>query len=260
MADVFMPFYESMRDIAEKLSKEDAYDYIMACADYYFDGTEPELDGMVDIAFTAVRHSLDKRRKLVSNQKKRVNKRWHGNAKDDAADADDQPVDTDSAPEDTNSNPVDTSENPVSTNETPVSDIDTDKDKDKDKDNEEDNDKHKDKDNSCAVAQCVSQEPAPKRFVPPSHADVTEYAIERGDPPSQVDAFIDHYTSNGWRVGGKSPMKDWKASWRQWMRRRKSGDFSGSHQTEYKQPLRKWDDVPVTRVEDDWLEGYDLGN
>lgn len=55
------------------------------------------------------------------------------------------------------------------------------------------------------------------RFVPPTLDEVKEYCRERGN---NVDAemFIDHYTANGWLVGGKSKMKDWKASVRTWER------------------------------------------
>lgn len=37
--------------------------------------------------------------------------------------------------------------------------------------------------------------------------------------PSQVaSAFYDYFKSNGWKVGGKAPMKDWKAAARNWCR------------------------------------------
>ena len=55
----------------------------------------------------------------------------------------------------------------------------------------------------------------PKRkFVKPTIEQVADYCRERGN---SVDAerFIDHYTSNGWKVGG-NPMKDWKAAVRTW--------------------------------------------
>src|SRR5262249_21992676 len=50
----------------------------------------------------------------------------------------------------------------------------------------------------------------PKRFKPPTVAEVAAYCRERGN---SVDAekFVDHYTSKGWVVG-RSPMKDWKAA------------------------------------------------
>ena len=55
------------------------------------------------------------------------------------------------------------------------------------------------------------------RFRPPSLEDVEAYCRERRnlvDP----QAFIDYYTSNGWRVG-RNPMKDWKAAVRTWERK-----------------------------------------
>lgn len=64
--------------------------------------------------------------------------------------------------------------------------------------------------------------PTRKKFVPPSLEEVTEYIRERG---SRVDpqGFLDFYASKGW-MGGRSPMKDWKAacrraeSWERWSR------------------------------------------
>ena len=58
----------------------------------------------------------------------------------------------------------------------------------------------------------------PKRFRKPTVADVTAFVQEHH---LNVDAetFIDHYQSNGWRVGGKSPMKCWKSAVRNWHRR-----------------------------------------
>ncbi len=54
------------------------------------------------------------------------------------------------------------------------------------------------------------------RFVPPTLEEVQEYCWER---QNNVDPqkFIDHYSSNGWKVG-RNPMKDWKAAVRTWER------------------------------------------
>lgn len=54
------------------------------------------------------------------------------------------------------------------------------------------------------------------RFIPPSVEEVEEYCRERNN---DIDAqhFIDYYASNGWRVG-KNPMKDWRATVRNWER------------------------------------------
>ena len=56
-----------------------------------------------------------------------------------------------------------------------------------------------------------------KCFIKPTLEEVAAYCIERRngvDPQS----FIDHYISNGWRVG-KVPMKDWRAAVRTWEKR-----------------------------------------
>lgn len=69
-----------------------------------------------------------------------------------------------------------------------------------------------------------------KRFTPPSREQVQEYIAEKG---YQVDAerFVDYYTSNGWRVG-KNPMKDWKATVRNWNRKEQDGHSNSDNQSD----------------------------
>jgi hypothetical protein len=86
--------------------------------------------------------------------------------------------------------------------------IPTDTDSDSDTDTDADSDT--DVNNTVVV---------PKRttFVPPSIADVQNYADEKGlkiDP----EQFVDFYASKGWLVG-KSKMKDWRAAVRNWCKR-----------------------------------------
>ncbi|KZE77507.1 hypothetical protein AV926_14125 [Myroides marinus] len=52
-------------------------------------------------------------------------------------------------------------------------------------------------------------------FKKPTIQEIQEYCFERNN---QVDPekFFDHYESNGWMIGGKSKMKDWKAAIRTW--------------------------------------------
>lgn len=55
---------------------------------------------------------------------------------------------------------------------------------------------------------------------PQSVEDVCEYFRHLGlNGRSEIEAekFFDHYTANGWKVG-KNPMKDWKATARNWKR------------------------------------------
>ncbi len=56
----------------------------------------------------------------------------------------------------------------------------------------------------------------PMRFCKPSIEEIREYCHERNNT---IDAqhFMDHYEANGWVVG-KTAMKDWKATVRNWER------------------------------------------
>ncbi len=59
-----------------------------------------------------------------------------------------------------------------------------------------------------------------QKFVKPTLEQAGLYFYELGSDTCQDDAhrFIDHYESNGWKVGGRSAMKDWKAAIRTWYR------------------------------------------
>lgn len=59
-----------------------------------------------------------------------------------------------------------------------------------------------------------------KRFVKPSLDDVRGYCLTK---QYDIDAeqFIAHYDSNGWKIGGKSPMVCWKSALTTWSKRSK---------------------------------------
>lgn len=59
-----------------------------------------------------------------------------------------------------------------------------------------------------------------RRFTPPTLEEVAEY-INQMNYHINAEQFIDYYESNGWMVG-KSHMKDWKATVRNWERRRQN--------------------------------------
>ena len=67
--------------------------------------------------------------------------------------------------------------------------------------------------------------PTRHRFVPPSVEEINGYCQEHG---YSVDAerFVNHYTSNGWKVG-RNPMKDWKAAVRNWSRQDRKEQNNG---------------------------------
>lgn len=60
----------------------------------------------------------------------------------------------------------------------------------------------------------------------PLREEVNAYFIEMQWPSQEADKFFNHYESNGWLVGGKSPMLNWQASAEKWMSNVK--DFSHS--------------------------------
>jgi hypothetical protein len=57
------------------------------------------------------------------------------------------------------------------------------------------------------------------------------YAVELKMPAEQGNAFFDFFSSNGWKVGGKAPMKDWRCAMRNWKRNSANfGTNKGNHQ------------------------------
>lgn len=58
---------------------------------------------------------------------------------------------------------------------------------------------------------------------PSSLQALHDYADEIGMPRIEADKFHDHFEANGWRQGGRTPLRSWRAAMRNWMRR--LGDF-----------------------------------
>jgi len=54
-------------------------------------------------------------------------------------------------------------------------------------------------------------------FKRPSAKDVAAYFNKNKWPELECEKFFNHYESNGWLVGGKSPMQNWKAAAKKWM-------------------------------------------
>lgn len=60
-----------------------------------------------------------------------------------------------------------------------------------------------------------------KVFSKPSNQEILDYCNSIGHGEFDIEKFIDYYESNGWKVG-KNPMKDWKATVRNWIRKNES--------------------------------------
>ena len=92
-----------------------------------------------------------------------------------------------------------------------------------------------------------------KKFVPPTVEEVSEYCFEQNlgiDP----EAFVDYYNANGWMIGGKAHMKDWRAAARNWDRKRKAdkSNPNSRYLTKGEQAKKDMDDFyQMTR---EWIE------
>ncbi|WMN06152.1 hypothetical protein QYS48_31785 [Marivirga arenosa] len=67
--------------------------------------------------------------------------------------------------------------------------------------------------------------PKGSRYTPPSKEELKtffeqqaeEYSIPVRFAPVEAEKFFNYYSAKGWKVGSKSPMKDWKAAVRNWL-------------------------------------------
>jgi hypothetical protein len=63
-----------------------------------------------------------------------------------------------------------------------------------------------------------------QRFAPPTIEEVKIFFSENNMPNADAEKFFNHFESNGWLVGGKAKMKNWKAAARNWISR--SAEFN----------------------------------
>jgi len=60
-----------------------------------------------------------------------------------------------------------------------------------------------------------------KKFTIPNVQEVQSYFLEKQNTKAEAERFFNYFESNGWLVGGKTKMKDWKAAARNWIMRSK---------------------------------------
>ena len=56
------------------------------------------------------------------------------------------------------------------------------------------------------------------RFIPPTLEEVEEYARSINHHEIDCGHFLDHYTANEWKQSNGNKIKDWKATFRNWIR------------------------------------------
>lgn len=60
----------------------------------------------------------------------------------------------------------------------------------------------------------VKKESAERKHERPTLRDAIAYGQEIGMAENDVSSWFDHFEANGWKVGGKTPMRDWRAALR----------------------------------------------
>lgn len=193
-------WYRSYYDALKELPAEEFRDIVLAVCAYALDGEEPELSGVARAIFTLIRPTLEVGRSKAENRSRAeqtsISAEQTGN----------RPEQTKNKPEQTQNKRKQTDNKPGQTR------------KEKEKEKEKEREKESENDSYCSPP----PPSGPKRFVPPTLAEVQSYVAQR-QSPVDPQGFIDFYASKGWMVG-KTPMKDWKAAcrnaetWERWSR------------------------------------------
>lgn len=67
-----------------------------------------------------------------------------------------------------------------------------------------------------------------RRFEKPEFSELELYAAKIGLPVTEINKFFDHFESNGWKIGGKAPMRCWRAAMRTWKTNWHTGAFASA--------------------------------
>ncbi len=99
----------------------------------------------------------------------------------------------------------------------------------------------------------TASEPQAQRFKKPSIEEISAYCSER---ENHIDPqrFIDHYESNGWKIG-KSPMKDWKAAIRTWEKNALDAGNKPSYTSRPSEPPER--EIKGTEVPEEFMEMWE---
>lgn len=77
-----------------------------------------------------------------------------------------------------------------------------------------------------------AEKPKAARMEKPTLEEIKNYCKEKGYAIN-AEAFFNYYESNGWKIGGRTAMKNWKAAVQSWAARdRKTGTLWNSNSTD----------------------------
>lgn len=79
-------------------------------------------------------------------------------------------------------------------------------------------------------------------FVVPDLETVKEFFLTIRGTETDAEYFFDHFEANGWKVSGKSPMKNWQAAARNWVRRKPEFTYTTTNPKSH-ETTRKYNDL-----------------
>lgn len=210
-------FYRSFRDSIGMTDEADQLMLYKAIADYALDGIEPDtstLGALGRLCWTAICPNI---KSGVTNFRNGCN----GGAPKGNKNAKKQPK----------NNPNSTEKQPAETSN------------ENENENENGNEYINKLSNESKESAAKPHKAASKRtaFVAPPIEEVTNYFSTIEGTKNDAECFYDHFTANGWKVSGKSPMKDWQAAARIWMRRKP--EFNNHKPTQQNEKKRIYKDL-----------------
>ena len=192
-------WFPKLTATAAKVPEEQRGALLWALALYGTTGEEPELEWPLDAIFESLKGDIENSKRAMESGAKG----GRGNKKGASSDSEAPSCESESTLSDDGNHPSTESETTLSDSEKGASED----------------------------AEAIPNQTKPNqtkvrgaRFKPPTLGEVEEYAKgyaqQKGLSPAGFDAerFIDYYTANGWKVG-RNPMRDWKATVRDWVRR-----------------------------------------
>ena len=208
-------FYRSFWDAIKVLPPKDRNALLPAICAYALDGEEPMLTGIQMSIFMLIRPTLDTSARKAENGRRGAS-RAEANEEQTGSKPEANEEQTGSKPE---ANEEQTGSKPEANRKQTASKPEA---NGKQTANEKEGEGEKEKEiENESYTRARARE---ARFSPPSVEEVAAYCRERGNGVD-AQAFVDFYTSKGWKVGS-SPMKDWRAAVRTWEKR--EGGSNGS--------------------------------
>lgn len=108
---------------------------------------------------------------------------------------------------------------------------------------EEDKEKDKEKEGAGKMKK--------RQFAPPTLEEAKAYGLEIEMLGQDVEGWFDHFSSNGWKVGGKTLMVDWKSALRNG-KRFAAKSFSNGHGRFKSEADKKRDEYPMSKGPKEW--------